>query len=277
MASDEKKSCDSEVLAFEALMRTIRTLRAPGGCPWDREQTPASLRTPLIEEAFEAVDAINEGSAEHAKEELGDVLLNALMIAEIFSEQGDFSVEECLSALNEKLIRRHPHVFGGGAHFSSGEEVLAKWDEIKATSEHRAQKRLLDEVPKGFPPLLRAYKIQKKAAKKGFDYADAKSSLENFFGEMKELSEALESGDEREIEAEAGDTIFALVNYLRKCKVDPSLALSEANEKFYRRFSFVEEKMGEQNIPMDREHLAAMDDLWAKAKAAEKNKELSDE
>ena len=170
------RNAEKAAAAYKRLYETIRTLRAPGGCPWDREQTPLTMRRDLIEETFEAVDAVSSGDAAHAKEELGDVILNASMIAYMYEQQNDFSVAEALNELTDKLIRRHPHVFPQSEGMSevtekvtTGEQVLNQWDRIKENVEGRkSRKTILDEVPEGFPPLLRAYKMQKKAAKKGY-------------------------------------------------------------------------------------------------------------
>lgn len=184
--------------AFSRFFETIRTLRAPDGCPWDREQTPLSMRLPLIEETFEAVDAVTEEDCPHAAEELGDVILNAFMIAYMYEQHGDFTVADALNGVTDKLIRRHPHVFPqsegrvcaqGGA--DSPEAVLNQWDRIKETVEGRKQeKSVLDGVPESFPPLLRAYKMQKKAAKKGFDWEETAQVKEKVLEELREAEEA---------------------------------------------------------------------------------------
>ncbi|MGI5056944.1 nucleoside triphosphate pyrophosphohydrolase [Treponema socranskii] len=197
--------------AYKRLYETIRTLRAPGGCPWDREQTPLTMRRDLIEETFEAVDAVSTGDAEHAKEELGDVILNASMIAYMYEQQNDFSVAEALDELTDKLIRRHPHVFPQSEGMSevtekvtTGEQVLNQWDRIKENVEGRKSvKTILDEVPEGFPPLLRAYKMQKKAAKKGFDWQSIESVAAKVYEELEEVREAFQALQDAK---SAGDT-----------------------------------------------------------------------
>lgn len=290
------ENAEKTALAYKRLYETIRILRAPGGCPWDREQTPLSMRRDLIEEVFEAVDAISEGDAAHAKEELGDVLLNATMIAYMHEQQHDFSVADALNELTEKLIRRHPHVFpesegkiAATGNVQTGEEVLAQWDAIKANVEKRTGDSVLDDVPKGFPPLLRAYKLQKKAAKKGFDWQDIRTVREKVFEELAEVADAVQRYEAQQctaartctdispceaehnaaqlhVEEEVGDAFFALVNYARHLGVDPEIALSHANKKFYRRFSYVEAQCRERNIPMDNAHLEDEDALWNEAK-----------
>ena len=292
--------------AFEYFFKTIQTLRAKGGCPWDREQTPLSMRRDLIEETFEAVDAISQNDAEHAKEELGDVFLNTSMISYMYEQEGSFKVAEVLTELADKLIRRHPHVFpqSEGASEAKGQvknsdEVLNQWDRIKQNVEGRKGDSILDEVPEGFPPILRAYKLQKKAAKKGFDWDSpelVEEKIEEEFGEVKEAkiernkaagavdgtvtsaentshtepftvsSNAGLDAAQLHLEEEIGDLLFAVINYARKLGVDPETALTRTNQKFYRRFTYVEKKMAENNIPMDHEHLKEEDNFWNEAK-----------
>ena len=300
-------SADKTAAAYKRLYETIRTLRAPGGCPWDREQTPLTMRRDLIEETFEAVDAVSTGDAAHAKEELGDVILNASMIAYMYEQQNDFSVAEALNELTDKLIRRHPHVFPQSEGMSevtekvtTGEQVLNQWDRIKENVEGRKSvKTILDEVPEGFPPLLRAYKLQKKAAKKGFDWQSIESVSAKVYEELEEVREAFQAlqdaksaGDtsglqaasdgrnapparmsqaERaalHLEEEFGDLLFAVVNYMRHSGVDPETAMDRANRKFYRRFAYIEERMTKAGIPMDGDHLQDEDAFWNDAKKA---------
>lgn len=321
---DNKKISDAAI-SYDSLIKTIHTLRAPGGCPWDREQTPLSIRRDLIEETFEAVDAISAGDARHAKEELGDVILNASMMMYMYEQNGDFSVADALDELTEKLIRRHPHVFAKseGAVVADGkaktaEQVLNQWDKIKAQVEHRGDSNasILDEVPKGFPPLLRAYKMQKKAAKRGFDWKTLPPVEEKIREELSEVNDAVRKVRELQnattetqniaqnaeseaqnvanetqndadgkktepftvasnqdldkaqshLEEEFGDLLFAVVNYARHLGVDPEIAMSRVNKKFYRRFKYVEQKMKERGIQMDSSHLADEDALWEEAK-----------
>lgn len=279
--------------AFGRLIQTIHTLRAPGGCPWDIEQTPLSLRRDLVEETFEAIDAIAEGEPSHVKEELGDVILNTSMMMYMYEQNGNFSVADALNELTDKLIRRHPHVFKNseGAsvadkNVSTSEEVLNQWDKIKEKVEHRTGKdSILDEVPRSFPPLLRAYKMQKKASKKGFDWKTIEPVIEKIYEEIDEVKEAAKKVDENKevkpftkmssekvddaqlhVEEEIGDLFFAVVNYSRHLGVDPEIAMSRANEKFYNRFSYVEKQMALNNIPMDAEHLEQADAFWDEAK-----------
>jgi tetrapyrrole methylase family protein/MazG family protein len=277
--------------AFGRFFGTIQRLRGEGGCPWDIDQTPLSMRGDLIEEVFEAVDAISDGDAAHAKEELGDVLLNTLMISYMYEQAGNFVVAEVFDAITEKLIRRHPHVFTeseGKAFLRSAslnpDEVLTQWEAITAGVEHRRSDSILDEVPEGFPPLLKAYKLQKKAAKKGFDWkaaADVYSKVQEEISEVVEASEKLGSAtakpfttgataDQNEaqlhLEEEIGDAFFALVNWSRHLHCDPAAALSRANEKFSRRFRYAEKLAEADGKEMKSLSLEELDKLWEQAK-----------
>lgn len=185
------------VQAFDAFFSVIQRLRAPDGCPWDREQTPLSLRSDLIEEVFEATEAISAGDPEHVKEELGDVILNAVMTAYMYQQQGDFLVADVFTDVAEKLVRRHPHVFKESegtsqmiGNITSTEQVLSQWDAIKRSVEGRTAESILDEVPAGFPPLLRAAKLQKKAAKVGFDWKDVSDVEAKISEELEEVRQA---------------------------------------------------------------------------------------
>ncbi len=268
---------------YSELYNIIKRLRAPGGCPWDIEQTPMTLRSTLLEETYETIDAIEESekrknNAAHAQEELGDVFLNIMMIAYMFEQSGDFSVRDMIQQLNEKLVRRHPHVFGQTEGFASpddaakpktAEKVLAQWDTIKETVEGRTSTSVLDAIPKTFPPLTRAYKLQKKAAKQGFDWDTIQDTYKKVDEEMQEFHESIESGNMDAIEEEFGDVLFSLVNAARHLHIDPAVALTRTNRKFERRFRFVEEKMREAGLPCSHEHLAQMDLFWNQAKQSE--------
>lgn len=298
--------------SYKNLYEIIKTLRAPGGCPWDREQTPLTLRSTLLEETYEALEAINEAYADapvsseptfpspataipaassaeaciHAKEELGDVMLNVSMIAYMFEQEGAFTVSDVLDSVCEKLVRRHPHVFpeSSGKAVALGEtktaeQVLTQWEAIKQKVEGRTGKSILDEVSKGLEPLTRAYKMQKKAAKKGFDWSDISAVRAKVFEEIAELDEALAGADThadndssgsapdmRHSEEEFGDILFALVNWARHLHIDPAVALERANAKFRKRFTYVENACRERGIEMKKENLQAMDALWDEAK-----------
>jgi len=258
-------------IAFGRLYEIIGRLRAPDGCPWDREQTPETMRSDLVEECFEAVDAINQKDAMHVKEELGDVILNASMISYMYEQAGGFSLASVLNDVSDKIVRRHPHVFPescgkeyaleGGAKTS--EEVLTQWEKIKTQAEGRSGNSILDSVSKGMPQLMQAYKIQKKAAKVGFDW----DNVEDVFGKVSEEIDEVKSAETQEnLEEEIGDLLFSVVNLARKFKVDPTLAMERANEKFRKRFAFVEQKMSEEGLALDKENFQKMDDFWNESK-----------
>ncbi|MCL2092732.1 MAG: nucleoside triphosphate pyrophosphohydrolase [Treponema sp.] len=258
--------------AFAKLCQVITRLRAPDGCPWDREQTPQSLRADLIEETFECIEAINEDDPEHIKEELGDIILNAAMIAAIFEERGVFSVAQVLEDNAEKLIRRHSHVFGEEKAQNS-QEALANWDKEKAREKGRGGASLLDGVSKGIPPLDRAWELQKKAAKAGFDWPDLAGVIEKFQEELEEVKAAEAAGSTKATEAtfvdledELGDLLFMGVNLCRYLGIAPSVALHRANLKFIKRFSYMEERMKEKGQALNAQNLALMDSYWNEAK-----------
>lgn len=261
-------------LAFERLYKIVQKLRSPEGCPWDRKQTPLTMRQPLIEETFEAVDAISAGDANHTKEELGDVFLNASMIASIHEENDDFTIVQVMNDVCDKIIRRHPHVWKNSEGISSlvegsqnnADKVLEQWEQIKQKVEGRKKKSSLDEVSYGLPPLLRAYKIQKKAAKKGFDWKDAEGPWSKIQEEIAELKEASLTKTKDEIEKELGDVLFSVVNLARHLDVDPNLALASTNQKFMKRFAYVEEKMELSGEQMNPENLEIMDKFWDESK-----------
>ncbi len=259
--------------AFAELYRVVARLRAPDGCPWDREQTPRSLRGGLVEETYELIEAIDEGDAEHIREEAGDLFLLATMISYMHEEAGEFRVDEALDGIAEKLIRRHPHVFGD-AKAETPDKVLKQWQEIKEKVEGRRPKNsILDEVPRALPPLERAYKVQKKAAKVGFDWPRSEEVWAKAREELAEAEAACEaaarSGDHAALEAEIGDLLFSIVNLARWLGVDPALALSRTNEKFTRRFRHVERRMAEQGRELSAGEMRLMDELWEEAKRAE--------
>ncbi len=246
---------------FTRFLEIIDTLRNPGGCPWDIEQTPESLRGNLVEEAYETVEALNAGDPEHVREELGDVMLLVGMISRIFSESGSFNIADVLREVSDKLIRRHPHVFGS-VEVENTEEVLRNWEQIKIDVEGRAEKSALDNIPANYPPLQKAWKMQKKAAKKGFDWPDSSGAQNKILEELKELEEAAPECREEEL----GDLLFSVVNLARHLHINPVLALQQANSKFNKRFRYVEQKMAENNIPMSPDKLEQMDKFWDESK-----------
>ncbi|HET7839146.1 MAG TPA: nucleoside triphosphate pyrophosphohydrolase [Rectinemataceae bacterium] len=259
--------------AFGRLYSIVARLRAPDGCPWDREQTPKTMRGSLIEEAYELVEAIDEDDGAHVREEVGDVFLLAAMVAYMNEESGAFSVADSLDGISDKLVRRHPHVFGE-AEAADSEAVLAQWQEIKEKVEGRRRKdSILDEVSRALPPLERAYRIQKKAAKVGFDWAGIGEVWEKAREELDEAEaaciRAAEAGDREALEEELGDFLFSAVNLARFLKVDPAVALHGPVEKFSRRFRHVEKRMAESGLALGAPHMEKMDGYWNEAKRIE--------
>lgn len=278
LAQDEKS--ERVAAAFCRLFELARVLRSKEGCPWDREQTPRSMRGALVEETFEAVDAITEGDAMHSKEELGDLFFNATLVCSMFDEQWEagrnaggkkdgFAFEDALDDVCQKLIRRHPHVFAA-AKGVKAESVPGLWDSIKENVEGRKSDCVLDSVPKEFPPLLKACKFQRKAAKKGFDWPDSDSALAKMNEELGEVKSASLEGDSGHLEEECGDLLFAAVNYVQKLGVDPVVALERANKKFYERFSYVQHKCEQLEPGKDMASLGLeqMEAFWKECKLA---------
>ncbi len=256
--------------AFSRLVDVVTRLRAPDGCPWDREQTPASLRKDLIEETYECIEAIDEKDPPHIKEELGDLFLLVTMLSYMHQQEGQFSVADVLHQVSEKLIRRHPHVFGDVKVSGSG-EVLNNWARIKVEQEGRSPKdSILDEVSAALPPLDRAWKLQKKASKAGFDWPEAAGVFAKINEELHEVEDVLNHPDmynsPEDLEAELGDLLFAVVNLCRFFKIDASTALQRTNAKFVKRFKHVEKKMKETGQTMEKGNLDVMDSFWDEAK-----------
>ena len=256
------KAADS----FATLYAIIARLRAPDGCPWDREQSPSSIRNNIIEEAYELVEAITEKDADHIREESGDLFLLATMAAYMYEQEGSFTVAQALDSVSEKLVRRHPHVFGD-SDADSPDAVVEQWNRIKEQKEGRRKKdSLLDEVPRHLPPLERAYKIQKKAAKVGFDRTRLDSVWDKIEEELRESREAFDAKDGEELESEIGDLLYSVINLARFTGIDPAIALQRTNEKFSHRFRHVEKRMKEAGLPMSHEHMESMDAFWEEAK-----------
>ena len=249
--------------AFKELYDIVVRLRGPGGCPWDIEQTPSSLRGSLVEETYECLEAIDEKDPVHISEELGDLFLLATMISYMHEQEGKFSVADALSNVGKKLIRRHPHVFGE-VKVKDSAEVLNNWAEIKVKQEGRKPKdSALDEVSGGLPPMERSFKLQKKAAKAGFDWQDIEGVAEKI---KEELDEVRAAKNETETEEELGDLLFSVINLCRYLKIEPSSALNRTNNKFIERFKYVEKKMKETGQEMKKENLNIMDKYWNEAK-----------
>jgi tetrapyrrole methylase family protein/MazG family protein len=267
--------------AFQQLYEIVVRLRGKGGCPWDIEQTPLSLRADLIEETYECVEAIDEQDPGHVKEELGDLFLLVTMLAYMHEQEGHFPVAAVLEGLSEKLIRRHPHVFGtvsGETSFGgiksdlSSDEVLQNWARIKVEQEGRKPKdSILDEVSRGLPPLDRAWKLQKKASKAGFDWPDSAGVIGKIREELAEVEAAIETATANNkgteaLEMELGDLLFSAVNLCRFFGIEPSVALQRTNIKFTERFKYVEKRMKENGLEMNAQNLNLMDQYWNEAK-----------
>jgi nucleoside triphosphate diphosphatase len=249
---------------FLQLYDIIRTLRGPEGCPWDREQTAASLRGALLEETYEAIEAIDSGDVLHVREELGDVYLIVTMLGIIYEESSDFTVAQALSIIVDKLVRRHPHVFGD-ATVDSPDEVIDQWNRIKVEEEGKRPKdRLLDAVSNALPPLERAYKLQKKAAKVGFDWPSFDGVLAKLHEEISEVQSELQASpvNGEAVEEEIGDLLFSAINASRFLGVDPSLALHRANQKFSARFGTVESQLKERGRSLQESSLDDMEEIW---------------
>ena len=244
---------------FEDLKEIMKELRQK--CPWDRKQTHESLKKYLLEEAYEVIDAIELKDWQALKEELGDLLLQPIFHARIAEEEGKFNIDDVVDHLCRKLIERHPHVFGE-EKAQSAEEVLKNWEKRK--SEKRSS--VLEGVPKAMPALMRAEKLQKKASKVGFDWSDISQVEEKVKEEWNEFWQALKEGDREKIEHEFGDLLFALVNLARFLKIDPEEALQKANERFIKRFSYIEQKVKESGKRWEDFTLEELDRLWEEAK-----------
>lgn len=250
--------------SLEDVMRVVRRLRAPNGCPWDREQTHASLKNALLEECYELIDAIDEGDDAHICEELGDVLLQFALHAVIAEEHGAFTAQDAATDLVEKLIYRHPHVFGEVRVSGSG-EVLKNWDALKMQQrKQETQAEVLKSVPRSFPALLRSRKVQKKAADVGFDWPNAGEAFFKIGEETAELEEAMRSGEH--VAEEMGDLLFAVVNVARLLKLEPEFLLMEATDKFIGRFETMEQLVVSSGKALSEMTLEQMDMFWEEAK-----------
>ncbi len=248
---------------LEKLIEIIEVLRSPNGCPWDREQTHKTLRPNMLEEAYEAVDAMDSGDLKHLREELGDVLLQVVLHAQIAKDEGAFDIEDVAQTLNEKLIHRHPHVFGN-AHVDNAGEVLDNWDKLKQ-EEKKHRKSAMDGVSKSQSALMSAQKISKKAVKTGFEWESEEDLYKCIFSEFEEFKEACKEGDAEHKEEEFGDILFAVVNLARWNKIDAEQALLKSNKKFMTRFRKMEELATK---PLNDYSPSEFEELWQKAKKA---------
>ena len=257
---------DPHSRGIDQLVAIVARLRAPGGCPWDREQTHASLRGGLLEEAYEVVAAIDAADDENLREELGDLLLQTVFHAQIAEEEGRFRFDDVARGIAEKLVRRHPHVFGED-HCADSAAVLVRWDEIKrAEKGGDARHSLLDGVPGALAALLRAEKVQKKAAKVGFDWDAVAPVIAKVREELAEVEAALATHEPGVLEGEIGDLLFSVVNLARHLKINAEVALHRATNKFITRFHAIENLARERSLSLELMSLDEMDALWTEVK-----------
>jgi len=262
--------------AAERLKELIRVLRSEQGCPWDREQTHESLRRCMIEEAYETVDAVDQKDMDHLEEELGDVMLQVVLHAQIASERGDFDLTSVMNRVADKMIHRHPHVFHVPEGKKSGNQtetidnVLEKWENIKRKEhEEKTTTQSMEKIPRSLPALIRSEKVQKKAAGVGFDWDDVEGAFQKISEETKEVLEAYREGTKEDVMEEIGDLLFAVVNAARFLKVDPEEALNCTSDKFIRRFGYIERQANAAGTRPENMTLEEMDKLWNEAKLSE--------
>ncbi|WP_035586921.1 nucleoside triphosphate pyrophosphohydrolase [Hippea jasoniae] len=250
---------------FDRLVDIVKTLRSENGCPWDRKQTLYSLKQNVVEEVYEFIDALDRKDIENIKEELGDMLLHVVFHSIIAQQDNLFSLEDVIKGINEKLIRRHPHVFGN-VKVNGVDEVLKNWDEIKQKEKKTEDQSILDTIPKALPPIEKALKIQKKAAKVGFDFKDSSECFEKVEEEFEELKEAIDSNSKDELRHEIGDMFFALINFSRLSGIDPSEALRFANNRFEQRFRCMEQKAKLKGVELKDLSIQQQEELYQSCK-----------
>lgn len=248
---------------FRELVNIVKKLRAPDGCPWDRQQTLYSLKEYLIEEVFELVDAIDKKDIDNIKEELGDLLLHVILHSTIAEEENLFTLNDVIKSISEKLIRRHPHVFGD-TKVESSDDVMVNWEKIK--KEEKKNRSILDEIPNGLPSIQKALKLQERARKVGFDWDSADDCLQKVNEEFKEFIDAVSSNNKDKISHELGDLFFALINFSRFIKINPDESLRKTNERFLKRFNYIEKKLHENHLTFDDVTLDELDKYWCEAK-----------
>jgi len=280
---------ESAAQAFARLVETVARLRAPGGCPWDREQTLESLRPFVLEETYEVLEAIDGGDRDALREEIGDMIFEGVLLAQVCAEAGDFTVADSVRSIADKLVRRHPHVFGDAERAKTADEVLGRWEEAKARERAAAPdggqpKTILGGVPRSLPALLRAHEMGTRAAAVGFDWerpGDVLAKIEEEVAELREATERLtaaraSSADasdadrrRRHVEEEMGDLLFAIANLSRKLGVEPEAALRQADDKFARRFTELERRFAARGESLQQAGLARMEAEWGRIKQDE--------
>jgi MazG family protein len=251
---------------FYRLVELVEILRSDHGCPWDREQTPEQIKTYLLEEAYEVLEALESGNPEDVCAESGDLLFHILFLARIFEEAGDFNIRDVVQTITEKMIRRHPHVFGQ-AQVSSSDEVRHRWHEIKmaeAKDKDTAQSSFLDSVPQKLPALMRAYRISERAAELGFDWPDLDSLLKKLDEKLAELKSALKRANAEKSAEELGDLLFTMVNLSRFMRVHPEAALTQTISKFHNRFKMMEKALKQQGRTLDSASFQEINAIWEK-------------
>ena len=254
---------------FEELVDVIATLRSENGCPWDREQTHETLKSTLIEETYETLEAIDAGDPKKLKEELGDLLLNIMLQAQIAAEHKNFDIYAVIETLTEKLIRRHPHVFGD-VNVEDSDEVVKNWEEIKRQEAgYEDRQSVLDGIPNALPTLLRAQKIQNRAARVGFDWDKLADVVAKVDEELEEVKASIKADEPEAISAELGDLFFAIVNLCRFMEIQSEETLRNANRKFMTRFKWMEAELERRGTNFEAQDLESLDEIWEEAKKAE--------
>jgi tetrapyrrole methylase family protein/MazG family protein len=276
----EETPFSTETRAYGRLLDIIATLRGPEGCPWDRKQTPESIAPNLLEETYELIDAIESGNTENEREELGDLYLLVGMISYMHQQSGTFSIKEILDEISDKLVRRHPHVFGDEKR-ENPDEVVELWNSIKKNVENKEEMdSVTEQIPRSLPPLERSFKLQKKVSKVGFDWEDRTGPVDKMMEELRELEELLQQDEQLTthlrngaVEEEIGDLLFSLVNVCRFFDIDPSVALHKTNTKFVRRFQHIEKRFRERELELSGDNFSEMERYWQEAKQDESDSE----
>lgn len=255
---------------FQKLVELVDILRGPNGCPWDKEQTRESLKSMLVEEAYEVLEALDGEEPDELCEELGDLLFQVLFHGRIAKENGEFTIEDVCRRLYEKMVRRHPHIFGNES-YEDAQELLRNWEDIKAAEKEASgrkfdRKSLLDGIPSRLPALYEAYQISSKAARVGFDWENIEGIRDKFLEEFQELHEALADGDQEKIKEEVGDLLFAALNISRHLQIDPETALNRANRKFAGRFREMEQYFTQKGRPLKEVPPEEMEAFWQERK-----------
>ena len=255
---------------FEQLVKILDTLRSEQGCPWDREQDENSIVNYFLEEVYEAVDAVAAGSGSSLKEELGDVLMEVVFLSRIYKEKNEFAMEDVLEGINQKMIRRHPHVFGPKRMEDSG-RVLEEWNRQKTSEKDRSS--ILEGLAHHLPSLLEAFQIGQRVSVYGFDWSRPEDALLKVKEELSELEKAILAGEHKDIAEELGDILFSLANVSRHLEINPEIALRQANHKFIERFKFLEKKLREKGKKLGKVGLDELDILWEESKSVKQIKD----